>query len=84
MSHELSREYCRPRAKQIFTVHGEEYYLGGELGDGAVGIVRRATRLKDNATRAVKFLAPDPNILMNQFSTMWQIGLSEKASAELA
>jgi serine/threonine-protein kinase len=37
--------------------------LGGALGEGAVGLVRKAARAKDNAPRAVKFLAPDPNSL---------------------
>jgi serine/threonine protein kinase len=63
MGHALSREYCRPRARQVFVVDGDEYYIGGELGDGAVGLVRKATRLTDNAPRAIKFLAPDPKYI---------------------
>ncbi|MGE0127904.1 MAG: serine/threonine protein kinase [Blastocatellales bacterium] len=59
MGHELSRKYCRPKTNQIFTVGKEEYRLGGELGDGAVGLVRKAMRVKDGAPRAIKFLAPD-------------------------
>lgn len=63
MSHELSREYCRPRTGVRFDVEGVEYELGGDLGDGAVGIVRKAIRKKDNKNFAVKFLAPDPKYI---------------------
>lgn len=63
MAHELSREYCRPRAGGVFTVNGTEYELGGELGDGAIGIVRKAVRKTDGRQFAVKFLAPDPKYI---------------------
>ncbi len=63
MSDELSREFCKPRAGFKFTVKGAEYELGGELGDGAIGIVRKATRLSDGRQYAVKFLAPDPKYI---------------------
>jgi len=63
MSHPLSRQYCRPQTGQRFTVDNEEYELAGGLGDGAVGIVRKARRLRDDAIRAVKFLAPDPKYI---------------------
>ena len=63
MSHPLSRQNCRPRTGQRFVVNNEEYELEGELGNGAVGIVRRARRLRDKASRAVKFLAPDPKYI---------------------
>lgn len=48
---------------QRFVVRGEPYILGGHIGDGAVGLVRKATSLKDNARKAVKFLAPDPKYI---------------------
>lgn len=63
MSHELSREFCRPRTGVRFDVNSVEYELGGDLGDGAVGIVRKASRVKDDASFAVKFLAPDPKYI---------------------
>lgn len=63
MSHELSREYCRPRTGAVFNVNNIEYVLGGDLGDGAVGIVRKAIRQKDGKNFAVKFLAPDPKYI---------------------
>src|SRR6266478_1409713 len=63
MAHGLSRELCRPMAGQQFVVNGEQYVLGGALGDGAVGVVRKATRSSDGARRAVKFLAPDPKYI---------------------
>jgi serine/threonine protein kinase len=63
MSHELSREWCRPMAGQRFEFQGDQYVLGGPLGDGAVGLVRKSTRVRDNARRAIKFLAPDPKYI---------------------
>jgi serine/threonine-protein kinase len=44
-------------------VEDDEYELEGQLGDGAVGIVRKARRLRDGVLRAVKFLAPDPKYI---------------------
>ncbi len=63
MAHPLSRELCRPIAGQVFRLGGSEYRVEGHLGDGAVGLVRRVTRLSDEAERAIKFLAPDPKYL---------------------
>ena len=63
MKHRLSREGCRPQAGQRLSVDGEDYVLGGDRGNGAVGLVRKATRVKDGAQRAVKFLAPDPKYI---------------------
>ena len=63
MSHELSREFCHPRTGSIFEVNGDEYELGGDLGDGAVGVVRKAIRIRDNKNFAIKFLAPDPKYI---------------------
>ena len=37
----------------------KEYILGGKIGDGAIGVVRKATRKKTGVTYAVKFLAPE-------------------------
>ena len=61
MEHPLSRNNCNPEAGQEFTVDKEEYMLGGAIGDGAVGLVRRAT--KGTSMRALKFLAPDPKYI---------------------
>ena len=59
MPHPLDRQFCRPMAQQRFKVNNEDFELEGHLGDGAVGLVRKAKRLSDGARRAVKFLAPD-------------------------
>jgi serine/threonine protein kinase len=59
MAHYLSRDLCEPRTGQRFIVGQQEYILGGAIGDGAVGIVRKATRASDRSLVAVKFLAPD-------------------------
>lgn len=61
--HYLSRDLCKPEVGDVFVVEGDEYVLGGKIGDGAVGLVRRATRKADNVQRAVKFLAPDPKYI---------------------
>jgi eukaryotic-like serine/threonine-protein kinase len=45
---------------QRFKVGQEEYMLGGTLGNGAIGVVRRATRIKNDRIYAIKFLAPEP------------------------
>lgn len=63
MPHELSRSECRPRAGMQFDAKGDRYEIEGELGDGAVGIVRKAMRIKDSAKFAIKFLAPDPKYI---------------------
>ena len=62
MAHPLSREFCRPMAGQKFIVSGRRYVLGGSLGDGAAGLVRKASG-EDNREYAVKFLAPDPKYI---------------------
>ena len=61
--HPLSRSLCNPGVGQKFSASGSEYVLGGKLGDGAAGIVRRAYRVQDDAEFAVKFLAPDPKYI---------------------
>lgn len=63
MAHRLSRDLCKPKAGLIFHVGGHEYKLGGKVGDGAAGLVRRATRRTGNRLRAIKFLAPDPKYI---------------------
>ena len=61
--HQLSRANCRPRNGMVFIAHNEEYHLGGKIGDGAVGLVRKATRRSSGGLFAVKFLAPDPKYI---------------------
>ena len=41
----LSRDEFKAVSGQIFTAGGKEYRLGGEVGTGAIGVVRRATDL---------------------------------------
>lgn len=60
MAHLFSRETFNVQAGQRFKIGRYEYTLGGIVGDGAIGVVRKATRIDNNALRAVKFLAPDP------------------------
>jgi eukaryotic-like serine/threonine-protein kinase len=61
--HPLSRTLCNPEAGQPFSVNDVEYIMGGALGDGAAGLVRRAKRGSDGWTVAVKLLAPDPKYI---------------------
>jgi serine/threonine-protein kinase len=44
-------------------VEGVTYTLCGKIGDGAVGVVRRASRGHPRADVAIKFLAPDPKYI---------------------
>jgi serine/threonine protein kinase len=63
MPHYLSRDLFSSEAGQRLTLRGETYALAGKIGDGAVGVVRKARRVRDNALFAVKFLAPDPKYI---------------------
>ena len=58
MKHPLERSAFRSLSGQKFHLDGTEYTLRGKLGDGAVGVVRRAISAKGREV-AVKFLAPD-------------------------
>lgn len=61
--HYLSRDLCDPKAGQRFVIGKVDYLMGGALGDGAAGLVRKATRLADDKVVAVKLLAPDPKYI---------------------
>ena len=61
--HFLDRERCKPKARMLFSAGGREYRLGGKIGDGAAGIVRKATEIASGEEVAVKFLAPDPKYI---------------------
>jgi serine/threonine-protein kinase len=63
MGHKLARGRCKPQAGQRFTVRGKVFELRGKIGDGAVGIVRKANPLNEKTLMAVKFLAPDPKYI---------------------
>lgn len=62
--HPLSRSLCKLEAGLRFTAGGHRYLLGGTIGNGAVGIVRRAKDLGSGRIVAVKFLAPDPKYIL--------------------
>jgi serine/threonine-protein kinase len=55
----FSRDECTAEAGQRFQAFGREFQLAGMLGNGAIGIVRRAVDLNSDAQVAVKFLAPE-------------------------
>ena len=63
MAHPLVRRNCKPKQGSLLSIGGEEHRLGGKLGDGAVGVVRRAYRVHDSLPVAIKFLAPDPKYI---------------------
>lgn len=57
------RDNLNATTSQIFVSRGREYILGGEIGDGAIGIVRRANDRLTKERFAVKFLAPEPKYI---------------------
>lgn len=63
MPHQLNRNLCRLQAGMKFGSGRQEYELLGSLGDGAVGLVRRAKIVGTDTVVAVKFLAPDPKYI---------------------
>jgi eukaryotic-like serine/threonine-protein kinase len=61
--HRLVRRKCHPRSGQRFTAGGRRYEFKGAIGDGAVGLVRKARDLASDKIVAVKVLAPDPKYI---------------------
>lgn len=61
--HRLARNKCHPRVGQRFTASGKSYEFLGSLGDGAVGLVRKARNLETGRVVAIKVLAPDPKYI---------------------
>lgn len=53
------RDNLDVEAGQIFIAGGKEYRLGGKIGDGAIGVVRKAIDLKSGKINAIKLLAPE-------------------------
>jgi eukaryotic-like serine/threonine-protein kinase len=62
-NHPLARVLCKSENGQRFLVADEEYVLAGKIGNGAAGVVRKAVRIRDRRTFALKFLAPDPKYI---------------------
>ncbi len=62
MSRRAARAFCG-RPGQVFTAREREYVLCGEIGDGAIGIVRKARHQLTGEEFAVKFLAPEPRYI---------------------
>ena len=64
MDHErYTRDRLTAESGQIFVASGHEYVLGGILGNGAIGLVRRAGDRATQKQYAVKFLAPEPKYI---------------------
>ncbi len=61
--HRLARYRCRPYSGQKFTARGQRYEFLGKIGDGAVGLVRKARNIVSGDIVAVKVLAPDPKYI---------------------
>jgi serine/threonine protein kinase len=61
--HDLARSKCHCETGQRFTAAGRKYKFQGSLGNGAVGLVRKAEDLETGRTVAVKLLAPDPKYI---------------------
>src|SRR5262245_18314396 len=63
MNHPLSGRRFHALSGPHFTVNNTCYALAGNLGNGAVGVVRKAKRASDRELFAIKFLAPDPKYI---------------------
>jgi eukaryotic-like serine/threonine-protein kinase len=63
MAHKLDRGRCKPESGQHFTIGNTIYELRGKIGDGAVGLVRKANPIGGGPTVAIKLLAPDPRYI---------------------
>jgi serine/threonine protein kinase len=61
--HKLARYRCRRHLGQQFTAGQKHYEFLGAIGDGAVGLVRKAKDLETGSIVAVKVLAPDPKYI---------------------
>jgi serine/threonine protein kinase len=57
--HYLARSKCCCEAGLRFTTAGRKYKFQGSLGNGAVGLVRKAEDVETGRIVAVKLLAPD-------------------------
>lgn len=47
----------------VFEADGRRYNLAGKIGDGAIGVVRKAVDQETNRQIAIKFLAPEPKYI---------------------
>jgi serine/threonine protein kinase len=63
VAHKLARGRCKPESGQRFVLDGKTYELRGKVGDGAVGLVRKAVPAEGGSPVAIKFLAPDPRYI---------------------
>lgn len=61
--HNIARHKCRSERNQQFSAGGRNYKFQGLLGNGAVGIVRKAEDIESGKVVAVKLLAPDPKYI---------------------
>jgi serine/threonine protein kinase len=55
----LSRDKLEAASGQKFIADKKEYLLAGMIGDGAIGVVRKARESESQKLVAVKFLAPE-------------------------
>jgi len=63
MKHPHVRALCKPHSGLVFEAAGKSYVLEGKLGNGAVGVVRKARDRSSDRIVAIKFLAPDPKYI---------------------
>lgn len=64
MTKRLSRdELDGAQVGQVFLAGKRQFVLQGKLGDGAIGVVRKAKKFDAQAQVAVKFLAPEPKYI---------------------
>ena len=82
--HRLARRKCRACSGQRFEASGRTYEFMGAIGDGAVGLVRKARDLSDNRTVAVKILRRTQNISTLTLLMMLSNGSNGKVSGVLS
>ena len=59
MENRYLRQNLDTKVGQLFYSRGRQYKLGGKIGDGAIGVVRKAKNIETGNVIAVKFLAPE-------------------------
>ncbi|MEP7285828.1 MAG: hypothetical protein ABI947_08675 [Chloroflexota bacterium] len=58
-SRRFSRDLFHVESGQNLIIKGQKFKLAGQIGDGAIGVVRRVVSVENDWQYAVKFLAPE-------------------------
>lgn len=63
MPHPLYHRGCMPKQGLLLSAKGEVHRPEGNIGDGPMGIARRAVYVRESLHAAIQFLAPDPKYI---------------------